>query len=556
MRRRGDSRLRRRPRRLSLPPPGLGSRFRHYVNNALTPQVILAGVVVMILVIGVSSGVAALTGRSGPAVKSGKQTPSSPPPDTPSITVDNPPATSASHSIPLEQYVTYEGETIDGIAAVTGRSAETLLWANTVSEPDKPLPAGTSISIPPVDGVVHLVQTGDTLERIAEPFEIEPAVITGYAPNHVAGDQDLAPGQLILLPDTSVQGRERIVVYHVRPGDNIGVIAGRFGLESNAILSANEMDEPTQLSEGQELIIPPPHSIAAKVKPGDSLNSLAARWGVDPETISTYPGNDISDADTIVAGQTLVIPIEPASGAPDGAGTDTIGTAAANDTAQLGTSQSPSTSGDGATNAPTPAESTAPATASGEPEHARPAAGEQPVDLGPAQEPSLTPSPEAGSPFPAQPSPASAGDAPVSELSPAAHPLGNFIWPAKGTITQRFGPTSVATDPPYAGYAHFHTGLDIANDRGTPVVAADDGIVAFAGWATDGLGYTAKIDHADGFVTWYGHLAEQPSVKPGDQVGKGETLGSMGSTGNSAGPHVHFKIAHRGTFLNPVEHLP
>ncbi len=556
MRRRGNPRLRRRPRRLSLPPPGLDSRFLHYFNNARTPQVILAVVIVMITVIGVSSGVAALTGRSGQGAKSGKQVPSSPPPDTASISVGYPTPSPSSHSIPLEQYVTHEGETIDGVAAATGRSTETLLWANTVSEPDKPLPTGTAMNIPPHDGVVHLVQTGDTLERIAEAFSVKPADITGYAPNHVAGDQDLAPGQLILIPGASVQGRERIVTYDVRPGDTIGAIAGRFGLEPKAILSANEIDEPTLIYAGQGLIIPPPHTVVAKVQPGDSLNSLAARWGVDPETIATYPGNDITDPDSVVAGQTLVIPVERASGALRGASPDATGTAAAKDTTQSSASQSPSPPDDGATDTRKPAESTTPATPSVEPEPA-PGASQQPaVEPGAAREPAPTPSPEAGSPIPAQPSPASTGNAPGSELSPTAHPRGNFIWPAKGTITQRFGPTNVTTDPPYAGYAHFHTGLDIANDRGTPVVAADDGIVAFAGWATDGLGYTVKIDHVDGFVTWYGHLAEQPSVNPGDQVGKGETLGSMGSTGNSAGPHVHFKIVHHGTYLNPVDHLP
>ncbi len=556
MRRRGNSRLRRRPRRLSLPPPGLGSRFLHYVNNARTPQVILAVVVVMITVIAVSSGVGALTGRSNPGAKSETLTPSSPPPSTASISVGDPTPSPSSHSFPLEQYVTHEGETIDGIAAATGRSTETLLWANTVSERDKPLPAGTAMNIPPLDGVVHLVQTGDTLESIAEAFQVKPADITGYAPNHVAGDQELAPGQLILIPGASVQRRERIVTYDVRPGDTLGAIAGRFGLEPNAILSANEIDEPTLIYAGQALTIPPPHTMVAKVQPGDSLNSLAARWGVDPETIATYPGNDITDPDTVVAGQSLVIPIEQAPGTPKGASPDTTGSAVTKDTTPPGASQSPSPSRDAATDAGKPAESVAPATPSVEPEPA-PGAGQQPAtEPGPVQEPAPTPSPEAGSPIPTQPSPASTGNAPGSEHSPSAHPRGNFIWPAKGTITQRFGPTDVATDPPYAGYEHFHTGLDIANDRGTPVVAADDGIVAFAGWATDGLGYTVKIDHVDGFVTWYGHLAEQPSVKPGDRVGKGEALGSMGSTGNSAGPHVHFKIVHHGTYLNPVEHLP
>lgn len=557
MRRRDNSRLRRRPRRLSWPPPGLGSHFRNYVNNALTPQVILAVVVVMILVGGVSTGVAALTGRAGQGVKSGKQTPNRPPPDTPSITVEDPDPSPSTHPIPFEQYVTREGETIGHIASATGRSTETLLWANSVSEPDKPLQTGTQITIPPLDGLMHLVHPGDTLERIAEAYEVKPADITGYAANHVTGDKHLAPGQLIMVPGASVQERDRILTYDVRPGDTVGAIAGRFGLEANTILSANELDEPILIYAGQKLIIPPPNSMVAKVQPGDSLNSLAARWGVEPETIAEYPGNDITDPDTVVAGQSLVIPTEQASGAPKVADPKATGTAPSNNQPQPDASQPDFASSDPATGARKPAESTAPVSPSAEPEHTPPASSQQSAaEPGPAQEPAPSPSPEAGTPIPSQPSPASTKDTPDDGRSQAAHPRGNFIWPAKGTITQHFGPTNAATDPPYEGHPHFHTGLDIANDRNTPVVAADDGIVVFAGWATDGLGYTVKIDHADGFVTWYGHLAEPPSVKPGDSVGKGEDLGPMGNTGNSAGPHVHFKIVHHDTYLNPVEHLP
>lgn len=557
MRRRDTSRLRQRLLRRSLPPPGLSSRLRSYVNYTLTSQVILAVIVVIVMVVGVSSGVTVLSGRSSQGVNTGKQIVNSPSPDIPSITVEPPaPSSSPSHQIPLEQYVTSEGETIADVTSATGRSTETLLWANTISDPDKPLPTGSRLNIPQIDGVLHLVQAGDTIESIAEVFEVEPDSVTGYAPNHVAGDGDLVPGQMILVPGASFQGRERIVTYDVRPGDTVESIAGRFGLEPNAILSANEMDEPRLIYAGQELIIPPPNGVVAKVQPGDSLTTLAEKWGVDPETIAEYPGNGITDPNALVAGQSLVIPIEQASTALEGDNPGTTGTAMTGNSPQPDSSDPDSTSNDPTNGARKPAKPADSATPSAKPKPTSPDASPQPATPEPTQAPAVTPSPEADVTTSPQPSPANTENSPDTEPSSAAHPRGNFIWPAKGSITQHFGPTNVATDPPYDDYKHFHTGLDIANERGTPVVAADDGIIAFAGWATDGLGYTVKIDHADGFVTWYGHLAESPSVRPGEQIGKGEYLGPMGNTGNSAGPHVHFKVVHHDTYLNPVDHLP
>lgn len=554
MRRRDNSRLCSRLPRISLPLPvkGLGPHFGDYVNRAITPQVIFAVVVVLVMVVAVSGGIAVLTGSGGQGGNTEKQLSSSPPPGT-SFPATDQSATSLSpgNRLPLEQYVTHTGETIASIASATGRSTETLIWANSISEPDAPLPARTQLSVPPLDGLLHLVQPGNTLEGIAEAVEAKPEDITGYAPNQVARDEDLVPGQLILIPGASVQSRERILSYDVRPGDTVQTIAGRFGLEPSAILSANEMPEPNLIYAGQALIIPPPDSMIAEVQPGDSLVTLASRWGADPVTIAEYPGNGISDPDNLVAGQSLIIPVKQASGPPATADTATAGTANADNSPKPDSANSDPTTGRPAGDSRKQAETTVPGVPAPAPEQTPPAAEPETT-----QQPAATPLPEAEALTLPQPSPAITSNAPSNPLSSSAHPLGNFIWPAKGTISQHFGPTSAATDPSYDGYPHFHTGLDIANDAGTPVVAADEGTIAFAGWSADGLGYTVKIDHGNGFVTWYGHLAEPPSVTDGEQVGKGQFLGPMGNTGNSTGPLVYFSVVHAGTYLNPTDHLP
>ena len=117
------------------------------------------------------------------------------------------------------------------------------------------------------------------------------------------------------------------------------------------------------------------------------------------------------------------------------------------------------------------------------------------------------------------------------------------MWPVNGTITQYF-------------WAR-HNGLDIAIRAGTPIHAADSGQVVQAGWRTDGLGYAVQIDHHNGYVTIYGHMIRQPSVRVGQLVARGQVIGYIGSTGHSTGPHVHFIIRTSGDhYYNPLRFLP
>jgi murein DD-endopeptidase MepM/ murein hydrolase activator NlpD len=113
-----------------------------------------------------------------------------------------------------------------------------------------------------------------------------------------------------------------------------------------------------------------------------------------------------------------------------------------------------------------------------------------------------------------------------------------FGWPAKGVLTQGFSGT--------------HPGIDIANDVGTPEVAADDGKVVFAGWGDYGL--FVQIDHGNGFTTVYGHLSVV-MVSTGQTVAKGQQIGLMGATGRATGPHLHFEIRYQGVPQNPLDLL-
>lgn len=119
---------------------------------------------------------------------------------------------------------------------------------------------------------------------------------------------------------------------------------------------------------------------------------------------------------------------------------------------------------------------------------------------------------------------------------------GKMAWPTSGhRITQYF--------------SWRHTGLDIGNKVGTPIYAADDGVVIISqgGW-NGGYGNTIVIDHGGGKKTRYGHMSKL-FVKVGDTVEKGENIAAMGSTGRSTGPHLHFEVLINGAKYNPLNYI-
>ena len=144
-----------------------------------------------------------------------------------------------------------------------------------------------------------------------------------------------------------------------------------------------------------------------------------------------------------------------------------------------------------------------------------------------------------------------------------ARSSGKWRWPIAGVITQGFGCTTYPFEPydPSCPSKHFHSGLDIATDYGTPVHAADGGIVhnftMFCSWGGGlcGYGHYVVIVHAGGFTTLYGHLSGY-AVGDGVQIDKDTVIGYEGSTGNSTGPHVHFEIDLAGTPVDPLAYLP
>jgi len=122
------------------------------------------------------------------------------------------------------------------------------------------------------------------------------------------------------------------------------------------------------------------------------------------------------------------------------------------------------------------------------------------------------------------------------------------IWPVKGVITSYYG----SRRHPW-GYEDFHPGIDIAAERDTPIRATANGVVSFCGWE-GGYGRLIIIDHGFGYVTLYAHC-QKIYVKPGEKVLRGKIIGTVGSSGRTTGPHLHYEIRVKGVPVNPLQYL-
>ena len=123
------------------------------------------------------------------------------------------------------------------------------------------------------------------------------------------------------------------------------------------------------------------------------------------------------------------------------------------------------------------------------------------------------------------------------------------LWPVRGLVTAGFGQRM----DPFSGEGAFHAGLDIAAPFGSRVESAADGIVFYAG-PEQGYGNEILIDHGYGIKTKYGHLS-RIQVMIGQAVKRGQVIGTVGMTGKTTGPHLHYEVLVHETPVNPTRYL-
>jgi murein DD-endopeptidase MepM/ murein hydrolase activator NlpD len=133
--------------------------------------------------------------------------------------------------------------------------------------------------------------------------------------------------------------------------------------------------------------------------------------------------------------------------------------------------------------------------------------------------------------------------APVQEPEQTASvPSGDFRWPARGRVIAGFGANGG------------NEGINIAVPEGTPVKAAEAGVVTYAGSEVKGYGNLVLIRHENGYVSAYAHNASL-NVKRGEQVKRGQVIATSGQTGNVTSPQLHFEIRKGASPVDPLKHL-
>ncbi|MBO4954645.1 MAG: peptidoglycan DD-metalloendopeptidase family protein, partial [Clostridia bacterium] len=130
-----------------------------------------------------------------------------------------------------------------------------------------------------------------------------------------------------------------------------------------------------------------------------------------------------------------------------------------------------------------------------------------------------------------------------TKTPPRTMATGSFVRPCSGYLTSRFG----------YRWGRSHNGIDIGASTGTPIYAADGGVITMSGW-NGGYGKMIVINHENGYVTYYAHCSRL-LYSSGKRVAKGDVIAYVGNTGNSTGPHLHFEVRLNGSPRNPLNYV-
>lgn len=283
----------------------------------------------------------------------------------------------------------------------------------------------------------------------------------------------------------------------VQSGDTVFAIARRCNVSVREIIEANRLGPPYVLYPGQ-LLRMPGGGADHVVSRGDTLSVLAQRYGVDFQTLART--NNKTPPYTIYVGERLRIP------------------------GSYGGSQ--------AARAADPSRPTgslviaSPATPEGRP--AQTAATHHATPSAPAET-------------------RHAAFRPQQSLPPEPPPMAGrgFGWPVRGEVVAPFGPLAKG---------QHNDGINIAAPKGTPVAAAENGVVAYAGNELKGFGNLLLIKHADGWMTAYAHN-DALLVSKGDSVRRGQKVATVGASGSVSTPQLHFELRKGTQAVNPMDYL-
>lgn len=291
---------------------------------------------------------------------------------------------------------------------------------------------------------------------------------------------------------SQLEGARSTGAHTVAPGDTVGGIAERYRLEIRDIITANNLDAPYALQPGQRLLLPPPRTYT--VRHGDTVYGVSRMFNISTTQIARL--NTLHAPYVLQYGMVLKLPAVADAPVP-----------AAQPVSLISRPQAMQPGG-------IEREELAPPSVSG---HAIPAPAPQIANASMrARIPDATP-PRAG---------------------------GKFMMPVQGAILSSYGPKP--------GGLH-NDGINIKAPRGAPVRVAENGVVVYVG-DMRGYGNMVLVRHADRWVTAYAHLDRIHATR-GQTVSRGDTVGTVGSTGSVTEPQLHFEIRRGRDALNPEKYM-
>ncbi len=313
----------------------------------------------------------------------------------------------------------------------------------------------------------------------------------------------------------------------VRSGDTVSRLAARNNVPVKAVIAMNSMRDPYMIYPGQQLKVPAFH--IHSVRPGETLYAISRVYDVEMSEVTHF--NFLNAPYTLIPGTKLKIPLKT-QGEVRVASTDMTAWPAPQPAAASGSPQPVKrvviNSLPQVVAAPQPETVPAAVKAKVEP---KPAVKAAPTSA--KAEPSYQVAKLDIPPVPTRQ---------YTTKAPPKRSGKSFSWPAKGQIISSFGKKKTG----------FHNdGVNIAVKEGTPIRAAENGVVSYVGNEMRSFGNLILVSHADGYVTAYGHT-ERALVNKGDAVKKGEVIAYAGSSGSVTRSQVHFEIRKQGRAINPI----
>lgn len=286
----------------------------------------------------------------------------------------------------------------------------------------------------------------------------------------------------------------------VQPGDTLFAISKRYNIALRDLIDANGLKAPYELAVAQKLKMP--HVNSYVVQEGDTLYSISRTFNLSQQEIVAL--NRLKEPYALSTGQALKMSADRQ-----------------NKAVHLSSNAHPAPDLD---------------------------ANLKPQKLMKYVETSRKPASESKQTDVAtavQAKPTSKKPVQMASYQPPARSNGKFMWPLKGKVVSLYGPKSEGLH---------NDGINIAAPKGAPVQSAENGVVAYVGNELKGFGNLLLIKHGDGYISAYGHL-DGIQVKRGDQITKGQVVGTVGATGAVRNPQLHFELRKGTKAFDPMTML-